>query len=105
MVQWSVAMSLDCLRREFESHTSPLSNILLHGVVTSGIECPTLYMVSSASCAMDMSVVSRGIFHVSLYSQQVEINSLRKDIAIRTRRIEVSMVDLDLDLSGRLVGH
>ena len=66
---------------------------------------PKLFWVSSASCTMDMSVMSKGNFHVSLYSQQVEINSLRKINAIRTKRIEVSMVDLDLVLSGRLAGH
>ena len=105
MAQWLVATSIDYTRRGFDSHTSPLSKGLLSRVVASGNGCPRLYWVSSASCTMDMSVMSRGIFHVSLYSHQVEINSLRKVIAIRTRRIEVSMVDLDLDLSGRLVGH
>ena len=79
--------------------------ILLSREVTLGIGCPRLYWVSSASCTKDMSVMSRGIFQVSLYSQQVEVNSLRKVIAIRPRRIEISMVDLDLALSGRLVGH
>ena len=105
MAQWLVATSMDYTRRGFDPHTSPLSKGLLSRVVAPGNGCPRLYWVSSASCTMDVSVMSRGNVHVPLYSHQVEINSLRKVIAIRTRRIEVSVVDLDLALSGRLVGH
>ena len=90
VAQWLVATSMDYTRRGFDPHTSPLSKGLLSRVVAPGNGCPRLYWVSSASCTMDMSVISRGILHVSLHSQQVEIHPLRKVIAIRTRRIEVA---------------